>query len=349
MPFPPPLKRAHHHESSSCHGFPLPLAGAGSSGPRTRRGRGLVRIETSGLCHIDIHAAHGDWPVKPTPPFIPGHEGVGYVEKLGTGVRTRAIGDRVAIAWLGCACGECRYCNSGWETLCEKQQNSGYSVNGTFAEYAVVPAAFASPVPDGISSLDAAPLTCAGVTTYKAIKVARVAPAETVAIFGVGGLGHLALQYARIAGGFVIAVDIEDHKLTMATELGADHVVNALTTDPVEAIQALGGADVAVSLAASPGAFDQAYRSLRRGGRLVCVALPADDATLSLPIFDTVISGKTVIGSIVGTRNDLADVFALHAAGRTKVIAVNRKIDEVNQSIDDVLAGTVPARVVFQF
>jgi propanol-preferring alcohol dehydrogenase len=285
--------------------------------PEPGPGEVLVRIETSGLCHTDIHAAHGDWPVKPTPPFIPGHEGVGHVEKLGTGVSTRAIGDRVAIAWLGYACGECRYCNGGWETLCEKQQNSGYSVNGTFAEYAVAPAAFASPVPDGISSRDAAPLTCAGVTTYKAIKVARVVPAETVAIFGVGGLGHLALQYARIAGGFVI--------------------------------QALGGADVAVALAASPGAFDQAYRSLRRGGRLVCVALPADDATLSLPIFDTVINGKTVIGSIVGTRNDLADVFALHAAGRTKVIAVDRKIDAVNQSIDDVLAGTVPARVVFQF
>jgi propanol-preferring alcohol dehydrogenase len=187
------------------------------------------------------------------------------------------------------------------------------------------------------------------VTTYKAIKVARVAPAETVAIFGIGGLGHLALQYARIAGGFVIAVDIEDHKLAMATELGADHVVNARTSDPAEAIQALGGADVAVALAANPAAFDQAFRSLRRGGRLVCVALPADDAALNLPIFDMVLGGKTVIGSIVGTRNDLADVFALHAAGRTKVIAVDRKLDEVNQSIDDVLSGRVPARVVFQF
>ena len=319
---------------------PIPVPGPGEV---------LVRIETSGLCHTDIHAARGDWPVKPTPPFIPGHEGVGVIDMLGAGVTTRAIGDRVAIAWLGYACGECRYCIDGWETLCEKQQNSGYSVNGTFAEYAVVPAAFACPVPDSISSQDAAPLTCAGVTTYKAIKVARVAPAETVAIFGVGGLGHLALQYARIAGGFVIAVDIEDHKLVMATELGADHVVNARTSDPVEAIQALGGADVAVALAASPAAFDQAYRSLRRGGRLVCVALPADNATLSLPIFDTVISGKTVIGSIVGTRNDLADVFALHAAGRTTVIAVERKIDEINESIDEVLAGTVPARVVFQF
>ena len=256
----------------------------------------------------------------------------------------RAVGDRVAIAWLGSACGECRYCIGGWETLCESQQNSGYSVNGTFAEYTVVAAAFATPVPDAVSSQDAAPLTCAGVTTYKAIKVARVAPAELVAVFGVGGLGHLALQYARIAGGFVVAVDVEDDKLAMATDLGADHVVNARTTDPVAAIQALGGADVAVALAASPQSFGQAYRSLRRGGRLVCVAMPADDAAVTVPIFDMVVGGKSVIGSIVGTRNDLADVFALHAAGRTRVITVGRKLDEVNESIDDVLAGRVPAR-----
>jgi propanol-preferring alcohol dehydrogenase len=317
--------------------------------PEPGPGQVLVRIETSGLCHTDIHAAHGDWPVKPTPPFIPGHEGIGVIEKLGEGVSSRAIGDRVAIAWLGYACGECRYCIGGWETLCEKQENSGYSVNGTFAEYALAPAAFATPVPDAVSSSDGAPLTCAGVTTFKAIKVAGVAPGDMVAIFGVGGLGHLALQYATIAGGFVIGVDIEDTKLAMATELGADHVINSRTSDPVEAIQALGGADVAVVLAAVPAAFDQAYRSLRRGGRLVCVALPADNAALTLPIFDTVINGKTVIGSIVGTRNDLADVFALHAAGRTKVIAVDRKIDDVNQSIEDVLAGRIPARVVFQF
>src|ERR1022692_41387 len=176
--------------------------------PEPGPGQVLVRIETSGLCHTDIHAAHGDWPVKPTPPFIPGHEGIGVIEKLGAGVSTRAVGDRVAIAWLGYACGECRYCIGGWETLCEKQQNSGYSVNGTFAEYAVAPAAFATPVPETISSRDAAPLTCAGVTSYKAVKDPRCAPADAVAVFGVGGLGHLALQYARIAGAFVIGVDI---------------------------------------------------------------------------------------------------------------------------------------------
>jgi propanol-preferring alcohol dehydrogenase len=317
--------------------------------PTPGHGQVLVRMESSGLCHTDIHAAHGDWPVRPRPPFIPGHEGIGQIEALGDGVTNRSVGDRVAISWLGSACGNCRHCMGGWETLCESQQNSGYSVNGALAEYAVAAADFVTPVPAAVSSRDAAPLTCAGVTTYKAIKVARVAPAETVAIFGVGGLGHLALQYARIAGGFVIGVDIEDTKLAMATELGADHVINARTTDPVAAIQELGGADVAVALAASPASFDQAYRSLRRGGRLVCVALPADNATLNLPIFDTVLNGKTVIGSIVGTRNDLADVFKLHAAGRTKVIAVDRKLDEINQSISDVLSGAIPARVVFQF
>jgi propanol-preferring alcohol dehydrogenase len=283
------------------------------------------------------------------PPFIPGHEGIGIVTELGRDVTARKIGDRVAIAWLGYACGQCRYCIGGWETLCLRQRNSGYSVNGTFAEYAVVSAAFANPVPDGVSSADAGPLTCAGVTTYKAIKVAKVAPAETVAVFGVGGLGHLAVQYARIAGGFVIAVDVEDTKLAMASELGADHVVNAREVDPVDAIHALGGADVAVALAASPESFDQAYRSLRRGGRLVCVALPADNAKLAVPIFDTVLNGKSVVGSIVGTRNDLADVFELHAAGRTRVISVDRKLDEVNEAVTDVLAGRIPARVVFQF
>ena len=315
--------------------------------PEPGPGEVLVRIEASGLCHTDIHAARGDWPVKPTLPFVPGHEGVGLVEKLGSGVTSRTVGERVAIAWLGSACGECRYCIAGWETLCEQQQNSGYSVNGAFAEYAVVRAGFAVPVPDGVSSLDAAPLSCAGVTTYKAIKVARVAPAETVAIFGVGGLGHLALQYARIAGAFVIAVDVEDHKLELAKRLGADHVVNAAREDPAEAIQRLGGADVAVALAASSKSFEQAFHSLRRGGRLVCVALPAA-GTITLPIFDTVLKGISVIGSIVGTRNDLADVFALHAAGRTKVVAAERKLDEVNESIAEVLAGQVPARIVFE-
>jgi propanol-preferring alcohol dehydrogenase len=321
--------------------IPIPQPGAGQV---------LIRMETCGLCHTDIHAAHGDWPVKPTPPFTPGHEGIGVVETLGAGVTERQIGDRVAIAWLGHACGSCRYCVSGWETLCEQQQNSGYSVNGAFAEYAVADARYVVPVPEGVSSLDAAPLSCAGVTTYKAVKVAKIVPAERVAVFGIGGLGHLAIQYARLMGAQVIAVDVEKAKLDLALELGADHVVNARETDPVAAIQALGGADVAIALAVHPSAFEQAFTSLNRGGRLVCVALPAEtEGTMQVPIFDTVLKGISIIGSIVGTRQDLAEVFELHAAGRTKVIAIGRKIDDVNTCVDDVLSGAVPARIVFEF
>jgi propanol-preferring alcohol dehydrogenase len=316
--------------------------------PKPGPGQILVRMEASGLCHTDIHAAHGDWPVKPTPPFVPGHEGVGTVEAVGPGTAGRAVGDRVAIPWLGYACGHCRYCIGGWETLCESQRNSGYSVDGAFAEYAVADANYAVPVPDGVSSFDAAPLTCAGVTTYKAIKVAGVAPAETVAVFGIGGLGHLALQYARIAGGFVVAVDITEPKLALAKDLGADHVVNAAEANPAEAIQKLGGADVAVALAATPRAFEQAFASLRRGGRLVSVALPAD-GTMSIPIFDLVLKGITIKGSIVGTRNDLAEVFCLHAAGRTRVVAAGRKLHDVNACMDEVLSSRVPARLVFEF
>jgi propanol-preferring alcohol dehydrogenase len=305
-------------------------------------------MEASGLCHTDIHAAHGDWPVKPTAPFIPGHEGVGVIEALGPGASVHRVGQRVAIAWLGSACGTCSYCLSGWETLCEAQRNSGYSVNGAYAEYALADDRYVVAVPDTVSSFDAAPLTCAGVTTYKAVKVSSLRPGQTAVIVGIGGLGHLALQYAKIFGGRVIAVDLEDEKLELAKQLGADEVVNARTTDPVKAIRALGGADVAISLAVSPRAFEQAYGSLRRGGRLVCVALPADDA-MTVPIFDTVISGKSIIGSIVGTRKDLHEVFDLHAAGRTKVIAQARRLDEVNDCFEEVLAGRVPARLVFQF
>jgi propanol-preferring alcohol dehydrogenase len=180
------------------------------------------------------------------------------------------------------------------------------------------------------------------------VKVARIQPGETAAVFGVGGLGHLALQYANLFGGKVIGVDIEDAKLDLARLLGADHVVNARSTDPVQAIQDLGGADVVISTAAAARSFEQAFGSLRRGGRLVCVGLPADDK-MTIPIFDTVLSGISIIGSIVGTRQDLADVFALHAAGRTKVIAEERQLEDVNTCVDDVLAGRIPARIVFTF
>ena len=186
-------------------------------------------------------------------------------------------------------------------------------------------------MPDGVTSLDAAPLTCAGVTTYKAVKVSDVGPAQPCAIFGIGGLGHLAVQYAKIFGATVVAVDVDDDKLELAKDLGADHVVNAGEQDPAAEIQKLGGAHAAIALAVAPKPFEQAFDSLARGGTLVLVALPADNY-VKLPIFETVLSGITIMGSIVGTHRDLEDVFKLHTLGRTRVLRETRPLDEVNEA-----------------
>jgi propanol-preferring alcohol dehydrogenase len=335
------------YRAAVVHEFHAPLSVEQIEAPELTAGQVRVKVEASGLCHTDIHAAHGDWPVKPSPPFVPGHEGVGIVVEIAPDVSEVAVGDRVAMPWLGYACGTCDHCVSGWETLCLEQKNMGYSIDGGFGEYAVAYGRYVVAVPDGLDPLDAAPLTCAGVTTYKAVKVAGTRSSDLVAVFGVGGLGHLAIQYAAIAGGRVVAVDVIDEKLDLALELGAEFTVNAAKEDPVEAIQHLGGADQAIALAVSPRAFEQAYGSLRRGGTLVFVALPADNE-VRVPIFETVLNGITIVGSIVGTRTDLREVFELHGARRTRVIRETRSLDDVNKAIADLEAGRVAARIVFE-
>jgi propanol-preferring alcohol dehydrogenase len=332
------------------HSFDRPLTIEDVPTPEPGSEQVLVRIEASGLCHTDIHAARGEWPVQPpTLPFIPGHEGVGIVERLGAGnMHGIAVGDRVAIPWLGYACGDCRYCNTGRETLCLDQLNTGYSINGGFADYAVGYARHVVKVPDGIDPIDAAPLTCAGVTTYKAVKSSGARSSDLVVVFGAGGLGHLAIQYARITGASVVAVDINEERLSTARDLGAEHVIHAGEQDPVAALQALGGADVAISTAVSPTAFEQAMGGLARGGRLVCVGLPADN-DMKVPIFQTVLGGLTLAGSIVGTHHDLEEVFALHQRGLTRVLSVERRLEDINESVEQVLDGSAPApRLVFR-
>jgi propanol-preferring alcohol dehydrogenase len=328
------------------HGFGQPLRVEEVPTPIPDPGQVLVRVETSGLCHTDIHAAAGDWPVKPSPPFIPGHEGVGIIERVGAGVTRVHEGDRVAIPWLGWACGACEACASGWETLCPSAVYTGYTVNGGFAEYAVADAAFVGLVPPQIDPLDAAPLTCAGVTTYKAVKVSGARSSDLVAIFGVGGLGHLALQYAQIAGATVAAVDLVDAKLDVAKRLGAEYTFNSKTQDVVDEMQKLGGANCAIALAASPIACEQALASLKRNGTLVLVGLPKDNI-MRLPIFETVLRGVKVVGSLVGTRLDLKETFALHAAGRTTIVRESRSLDQVNEAMAEVLSGSIEARLVF--
>jgi propanol-preferring alcohol dehydrogenase len=327
------------------HDYGKPLTIEEVPKPEPGPGEIVVKIEASGICHTDIHAAHGDWPVKAKMPLIPGHEGVGIVESVGPEVREVKEGDRVALPWLGYSCCSCEYCISGWETLCMSQQNMGYSMDGGYAEYTKAYARSVVKVPKGVDPFDAAPLTCAGVTSYKAVKVAGVRPSDLVAIYGIGGLGHLAVQYAKTAGASVVAVDLVNDKLELAKELGADYVVNAREQDPVDFIQKLGGADASIPFAVAPKPFEQAYKSLRRNGRVVLVGLPADNF-IQLPIFETVINGLHVIGSIVGTRLDLAEVFELHAAGKTRVIYEKRRLEQINESWDAIEKGAVKARLV---
>ncbi|KQL45999.1 alcohol dehydrogenase [Brevibacillus choshinensis] len=313
--------------------------------PEVGYGEVLVKIKTCGVCHTDLHAAHGDWPVKPKLPLIPGHEGVGVVEKLGEGVTSLKLGDRVGIPWLFSACGECDYCLSGWETLCQKQVNGGYSADGAYAEYCVAPAAYVARIPAELNDVDAAPILCAGVTTYKALKVANVKPGEWVAIYGIGGLGHVALQYAKAMGYNVVAVDIHNEKLELAKELGADITVNGSEVDPVAAIQEqVGGVHGAISVAVTKKAFEQAYKSVRRGGSLVVVGLP--NAELPIPIFDTVLNGVTVKGSIVGTRKDMQEALDFAARGKVRAIIETQPLDKINEIFERMEKGQINGRVV---
>jgi alcohol dehydrogenase, propanol-preferring len=326
--------------------FHEPLVIEEMSIPEPGAGQVLVKIEASGVCHTDLHAAEGDWPVKPHPPFIPGHEGAGVVAAIGGGTHNGIKeGDRVGIPWLHSACGHCDYCVAGWETLCQTQQNSGYSVNGAFAQYSLASAAFVAHLPEKLSYADAAPVLCAGVTTYKGLKQTGVRPGEWVVISGIGGLGHLALQYAKAMGMHVAAVDVADDKLALARDLGAEVTANAKTEDATAKIQKLtGGTHGALVAAVNTAAFRQAIDMLRRGGTCVLCGLPPGD--FPLPIFDVVLKGLTVRGSIVGTRNDIAESLAFAADGKVHAHYDVEPLEKVNNIFDRMRKGQIQGRVV---
>lgn len=304
----------------------------------------LVKVEASGVCHTDLHAVEGDWPAKPNLPFIPGHEGAGHVVAVGAGVRSVKEGDRVGVPWLHTACGVCRHCLGSWETLCADQKNSGYSVNGCFAEYVVADPNFVAHLPDKLGFEQAAPILCAGVTVYKGLKETEARPGDTVVISGIGGLGHLAVQYAKAMGMHVIAVDVAPDKLKLAEAMGADRTINAVTDNPVAEVQKLGGADGVLITAVSPTAFSQGVGMLAPRGTMSLVGLPP--GTFELPIFETVLQRKTVRGSIVGNRLDLSESLAFAADG---VVAAHYSVDQlenVNTILDRMRDGTIDGRVV---
>jgi alcohol dehydrogenase, propanol-preferring len=330
------------------HQFGQPLTLEEVVIPEPGAGQVLMKVVASGVCHTDVHAADGDWPVKPTLPFIPGHEGVGYVAAVGAGVTFLKEGDRIGVPWLHHACGHCEFCLTGWETLCGEQQNTGYSVNGSYAEYVVAPAAYVGHLPDKLDFVTAAPILCAGVTTYKGLKETEAKPGEWVVISGIGGLGHIAIQYAKAMGLHVVAVDVADDKLKLAQQLGAELTVNALTTNSAEFVQAqIGGAHGVLVTAVSTAAFHQALGMLRKHGTCALVGLPPGD--FLTPIFDVVLKRLTVRGSIVGTRQDLHEALELAAEGKIKPTLELQPLAAINQVFDRLKRGEIEGRVVLQF
>ena len=327
------------------HEFGKPLRLEDVPVPRPGPGQILVRVAASGVCHTDLHAAEGDWPVKPKLPFIPGHEGAGHVAAVGADVSALKEGDRVGVPWLHSACGGCDYCLTGWETLCPQQQNTGYSVDGGYAEYVLAPAAYVGRLPDGLDFIAAAPVLCAGVTTYKGLKETETRPGQWVAIVGVGGLGHMAVQYAKAMGLHVAAVDVADDKLALAKTLGAELTVNAAQADAAAVIQKeIGGAHGALVTAVTPKVFRQAINMLRRGGTCALVGLPPGD--FPAPIFDIVLKRITVRGSIVGTRMDLQESLQFAAEGKAKASIETQPLDAINGVLDRLKRGAVNGRVV---
>jgi propanol-preferring alcohol dehydrogenase len=314
--------------------------------PRPGAGEILIEVKACGVCHTDLHLAAGEWSL-PKLPLILGHEVVGVVRGVGPGVSNFKEGDRAGIPWIYSTCGACEFCTSDREPLCPAIVVTGFMVDGGYAEYAKVSAEFAVAVPPELTFVDAAPLYCAGLTPYRALKISGVRLGDTVAVWGLGGLGHYAVQIAKILGARVVAVDIDSSKLEFARRLGADFAFDASREKADEAIRSLGGAHVVLNLAPAPQAVEQGFKALRRGGTLVLVGLP--QGNFSLPILGSVAKGIRILTSAVGTRQDLREVLALAAAGKIKTVAETCRLEEINSVFERMRQGKISGRVVIEF
>ncbi|MGQ7538427.1 alcohol dehydrogenase AdhP [Streptococcus suis] len=312
-------------------------------------GEALVQIEYCGVCHTDLHVANGDF--GKVPGRVLGHEGIGIVTEIAPGVTSLKVGDRVSVAWFFQGCGMCEYCTTGRETLCRTVKNAGYSVDGGMAEQCIVTADYAVKVPEGLDPAQASSITCAGVTCYKAIKEAHLEPGQWIAIYGAGGLGNLAVQYAKkVFNAHVIAVDVNNDKLELAKEVGADVTINGLEVEDVPGyIKEItgGGVHSTVVTAVSKVAFNQAIDSVRAGGYVVAVGLPSEYMDLS--IVKTVLDGIKVVGSLVGTRKDLEEAFHFGAMGLVVPVVQKRPVEDAEAVFNEMVAGTIQGRMVLDF
>lgn len=310
-------------------------------------GEALLKMECCGVCHTDLHVKNGDFGDRTG--VVLGHEGVGVVSEIGPGVTSLKVGDRASVAWFYKGCGHCEYCTTGNETLCRNVLNAGFTADGGMAEECIVVADYAVKVPDGLDPAAASSVTCAGVTTYKAVKVSGIQPGKWLAIYGLGGLGNLALQYAKnVFNAKVIAVDVNDAQLAFAKEMGADLVINSLKEDAAKIIQEkTGGAHAAVVTAVAKAAFNSAVDAMRAGGRIVAVGLPPESMSLNIPRL--VLDGIQVVGSLVGTREDLAEAFQFAAEGKVVPKVTKRSLEEINEIFDEMLEGKIKGRMVIDF
>ena len=314
-----------------------------------KSGEALVQTEFCGVCHTDLHVKNADF--GDVSGVVLGHEGIGKVIEVAEGVTSIKVGDRVSIAWMYESCGHCEYCTTGRETLCRDVKNAGYTVDGAMAEQVIVSADYAVKVPEGLDPAAASSVTCAGVTTYKAVKESNIRPGQWIGIFGVGGLGNLAVQYAKnVFGAKVVAFDINDEKLAFAKELGADAVINSLNEDPVEKVKELTdgkGLDATIVTSVAKTPFNQAIEVVKAGARVVAVGLPVDTMDLSIPRL--VLDGIQVIGSLVGTRQDLREAFQFAAEGKVVPKVTLRPIEEINDIFEEMENGTITGRMVIDF
>lgn len=310
-------------------------------------GEALLAMECCGVCHTDLHVKNGDF--GDVTGRTLGHEGIGVVKAIGPGVTSLKPGDRASVAWFFQGCGHCEYCASGNETLCRNVKNAGYSVDGGMAEECIVVADYAVKVPDGLDSAAASSITCAGVTTYKAVKSSNIRPGQWIVIYGLGGLGNLALQYAKnVFNAKVIAVDVNDMQLEFAKESGAELTINSRNDDAAKIIQEkTGGAHAAVVTAVAKAAFNSAVDAVRAGARIVAVGLPSESMSLNIPRL--VLDGIEVVGSLVGTRQDLAEAFQFAAEGKVVPNVTLRPLEDINAIFHEMEEGKIKGRMVIDF
>jgi len=316
--------------------------------PIPGEGEVLIKVEACGVCHSDLHIIEGDWRQFggiTKIPLIPGHEVAGRVAEVGSGVRDLRVGDRVGVPWIYWTCGKCEFCREGYENLCSRQKITGCTVDGGYAEFIKAPATHATRIPDAVSSIQAAPLFCAGVTVYRALKQAEIVPGQRVGIFGVGGLGHLAIQVAKYMGADVFAIDVSNEKLELASMIGVTRTLNATTPGMVKELRLAGGLHVALVTSGTKTAYDLAFPSVRGTGKLLVVGLPPE---ISFPPIMMAATEIRIQASAVGTRDDLRKVLDLAASGILRCKISTRPLSEVGAVLDEMRAGKIAGRVVLE-